>query len=336
MWWSPRIEALQSKQPAALRWLETFALFGIALAVRLSVGQFYGGMPSLTFYPVLLIVALVFGWKEATAVLVLSVAVGLYLFLPPGMYLQPVGWLIVGGMTVVIIGALKSLSQQLALANERQRVLFRELQHRIANTLHSVLGTLEIAERRIDTAPAEAKSILREQMRRISASARVHRRLNDPSLFGRGLKPILYDAVAAIIDTKSIQINIDVEDVGLSFDQMSTITMIVIEIANNAQKHVYERGLGMRFWISVTAVPQNRAILCVKDNGPGWSSHNTAHDDRAQGLTILQDLAEQLHGTLTINAGSGTEITVVFPAMAAGRTLECKRRVRLYPGSRAI
>jgi hypothetical protein len=85
---------------------------------------------------VLLIVALVFGWKKATAVLVLSVVVGLYLFRPPGMYLQPVGWLLVGGLTIAIIGALKSLAKQLALANERQRLLFRELQHRIANTLH--------------------------------------------------------------------------------------------------------------------------------------------------------------------------------------------------------
>ena len=39
---------------------------------------------------------------------------------------------------------------QLAEANERQRVLFQELQHRVANTLHSIAGTLEIAMSKIE------------------------------------------------------------------------------------------------------------------------------------------------------------------------------------------
>jgi two-component sensor histidine kinase len=67
-------------------------------------------------------------------------------------------------------------------------------------------------------------------------------------------------------------------------------------------------------------MPQDRAILCVKDDGPGWSSRNAAHDDRAPGLTILQDLAEKLRGTLTFNAESGTEVTAAFPTTAASRT----------------
>ena len=55
-----------------IRWLAAFALFGVALAARFSLGLFYGGIPSLAFYPVILIVAVLFGWKEALAVLVHS------------------------------------------------------------------------------------------------------------------------------------------------------------------------------------------------------------------------------------------------------------------------
>jgi two-component sensor histidine kinase len=62
-----------------------------------------------------------------------------------------------------------------------------------------------------------------------------------------GSNPILYDAVVATIDTQSTQLSIDVDEVGLSFDQMSVITMIVIEITNNAQKHVYDHKLGTCF-----------------------------------------------------------------------------------------
>ena len=42
-------------------------------------------------------------------------------------------------------GHARRSDRQLAEANERQRVLFQELQHRVANTLHSMAATIEIA-----------------------------------------------------------------------------------------------------------------------------------------------------------------------------------------------
>ena len=319
MRWMALILALQSKQPPLLRWLEAFALLGIALTIRLTLGNFYGGIPALAFYPVLLIVVVLCGWKEATAVLILLFTMAWYLFVPPGMYLQPVGWMLVGGLTIATIEALKGLARQLTAANERQRLLFRELQHRVANTLHLALGTLEIAEKRIDTNPAEARRILREQIARISSSAQVHRRLNDPSLFRKGLKPILSDALTAIIDTRSVRLNVDVDKSELSYGQMSAITMLVIEIANNAQKHVYGRRLGAELFVAVRALPHNRAVLSVKDDGPGWSPTDTSKSDGTLGLGILQDLTDQLHGTLTISAKNGTEVSVAFPTRKANQ-----------------
>jgi hypothetical protein len=83
MQWLLRIVSWRSNQPAMIRWLAAFALFGVALAARFFLGMFYGGLPALAFYPVLLIVAVLFGWKEALAVLGISVMAGYYFFLPP-------------------------------------------------------------------------------------------------------------------------------------------------------------------------------------------------------------------------------------------------------------
>ena len=101
----------------------------------------------------------------------------------------------------------------------------------------------------------------------------------------------------------------------LSFDQMSVITMIVIEVANNAQKHVFGRNLGGHFLVSFRAVSDNRAALSIKDDGPGWSIDDTAYAGRTLGLTILEGLADQLHGTLHIKSERGTETSVVFPLL---------------------
>ena len=318
MQWLMWIMSWQSKQPALIRWLEALALFGVALAARYSLGIFYGGLPALTFYPVLLAVTAMIGWKEGLAVLVLSVMAGVCLFLPAGMWLQPVGWLLVGGFTIAIIGGLKGLAQELSVANERQRVLFQELQHRVANALQSVSGTLEIARRRIDTEPAEAKRILEEAVRRISASADVHRRLNDPTLFEQGLLSILHNAVPTVIDGHSTDLGFDIAPLRLSSDQMSVITMLVIEVANNAQKHVFERRLGRHFWVSLRALSESRAKLSVSDDGPGLSSKGNLSVERTLGLSILQSLADQLHGTLSVKSEKGTEVSVMFPISDRG------------------
>ena len=315
MRWLMRVISWQSTQPAAIRWLEVLGLFCIALSARFALGVLYGATPSLTFYPAILIAVVILGWKEALVLLVLSATAGLYLFLPPNLYLQPVGWLLVGGLTIAIIEGLKESARHLAAANERQRLLFRELQHRVANTLQAVVGTLEKAQWKIDPAPSEAKAILADAAQRISRSADMHRRLHDPKLFEHGLTAILHDAVATVIDGPATTVELDVAPLQLSFDQMSVITMLVIEVANNAQKHVFRHDRGRSFLVSLQALPKGLAILLVKDDGPGWAPSESGDYDRTLGLTIIQGLTEQLGGTLDVRWENGTEVSIIFPLL---------------------
>jgi two-component sensor histidine kinase len=320
MLWLLRIMACRGKQPAIVRWLTVLALFSIALGARIVFGRMSGVNPSLTFYPILLVVTLFYSWLEASVVLGLSVIAGIYLFLPPEMLLLPLGWLFVGGLSIAIVGALKQLAQELALAKERQSVLFQELQHRVANTLQSVLGTLEIARKRIDTDPVQAKMMLQDAEARFCASAQVHRRLHDPSLFQQGLSVILRDAVTAVVDMQTTDVSVEVSPLHLSFDQMSIVTMIVIEAANNARKHVFECGSGRRLLVSLRAKSSNRVILSVRDDGPGWASGEIDNSD-SLGMNIIRRLTDQIGGDLTVRPGSGTEVSVVFPLLSHEKAL---------------
>jgi two-component sensor histidine kinase len=221
------------------------------------------------------------------------------------------------------------LLEQYTEADERQRVLFQELQHRVANTLHSIGGTLEIARSKIDSAPVEAASILERVMRRISLLSDMHRCLNNPMLFDKGFCSILGDAVATAIDPHFTYISFQVDELDLSFDQMSVITMIVIEVANNAQKHVFGRNLGENFLVSFRAVSATCAALSMKDDGPGWSTD--VYAGRTLGLAILEGLADQLRGTLHITSEKGTETNVVFPLFTQGPLCQSQTRSARQP-----
>ena len=179
---------------------------------------------------------------------------------------------------------------------------------------------------KIDSAPAEAGSILERVMRRITLLSDMHRCLNNPTLFDKGFSSILSDAVATAIDSHSTYISFQVDELGLSFDQMSIITMIVIEVANNAQKHVFGRNLGAHFLVSFRAVSDNRAALSVKDDGPGWSIDDAIYAGRTLGLTVLEGLTDQLHGTLHITSKKGTETSVIFPLSTQGPL--CQGQIR--------
>ncbi len=272
----------------------------------------------------ILIVSVLFGWKEAVVVLCLSAAAGLFLFLPPGLDLQPIGWLLVGGMTIAIIDALKALAVGMAEANERQRLLFQELQHRVANTLQATVGRLDIVRRRMTSNPTDAGRMLDESIRHMILSANVHRRLNDPTLFEQGLDSILRDAVATAIDAQSTNVTFEIEPIPLSFDQMSVITMLVIEIANNTQRHAFERNLGWHFLVSLRPLPDDLLIslktlpggsaeLSVKAKSPDASQANGGETEQNLDQTILRGLVGQLGGRLLVQGNNGAAVSVVFP-----------------------
>jgi len=314
MWWMARLLRWQWRQPILIRWLAAILLFFVALIIRYSITPYYGPVPFVSFYPAVLAATLLLGWKEAIFVLTLSLAAGCYFFLPPGMPLMPVGWALVGGSNIAIIIALKALAQRLAEANERQRILFEELQHRTANTLQATAGTLKSIRKRLNTAPIECADILDEAIERMSTSADMHRRLHRPELFN-GLEPMLREIItAAIGEAPSVTLDLQIEAIALSLDQQSIVAMLVMEIATNSAKHVFRENRDSHIEVRVMALPGNRASLSIKDDGPGCIDT----DDRVPsylslGTRLLQGFADQLHGNLVIEADQGRKVTVTFP-----------------------
>jgi two-component sensor histidine kinase len=290
--------------------VEAVGLFGIALTIRLLIGRFYGIMPGLSFYPAILIAAVFLGWKEAIFIMAAGIVVAWLLFLPPDQMLLPLMWGIVGTVNIGVIIGLQTLARQLAEANDRQRLFFQELQHRVANTLQSTVGTLERIKKTITLSPAESVSLLDQAIERMFVSAEIHRRLHDPTLFDSGLEPILREVVATIIDQETVIVNWNIERIALSLDQMSVLAMLVLEIANNAAKHVFQRNLGSHLEVELRALPGRRVMLKVGDDGPGVED---GAEKQGLGMEILEGLADQIKGRLTIAHDHGTTVRVDFP-----------------------
>jgi two-component sensor histidine kinase len=230
------------------------------------------------------------------------------------MYLLPIAWVLVGSVNIAVIAVLQHLTRELVAANERQTLLFKELQHRVANTLLSAVGTFELARKRVASSPNEAAELLRDAALRMSAAADVHRRLHDPSRIELGMDAILQDVVLNVVDRQKVQLSFDVEPLTLSLDQISTVAMIAMEVVNNAQKHVFQAGLGSRLAVSLKTATKGRARLAIQDDGTGMDGSRSP--ESGLGTRILEGLVKQIAGTLTTRSENGTEVVVDFPISA--------------------
>jgi two-component system, sensor histidine kinase PdtaS len=91
---------------------------------------------------------------------------------------------------------------------------------------------------------------------------------------------------------------------------MSVLAMLVLEIANNAAKHVFQRNLGSHLEVELRALPGRRVMLKVGDDGPGVED---GAEKQGLGMEILEGLADQIKGRLTIAHDHGTTVRVDFP-----------------------
>jgi hypothetical protein len=309
------------RREGPLSWLVALALFGVGLVIRLLLEPVLEGMKFLTFYPAVAAATLLCGWRQGVLVLVLSTLTAWCLFFEPfGSFAIPdrrtggalVGFVIVAAFNILIVGALRAAIQRADEAISAQETLFRELQHRVANNLQLVVALLRSAQRNLRN-PATAAETLNEAEERIMAMSQLHRRLHDGSAYASGLEPLLKEVLANAFGALPVVVHVDVRDAAdLSIDQMTAITLLTNEAALNAAKHVFSKGLGGRFDVSLSRSTMGRLHLRIADDGPGMGAEVVDANVKSLGMGIMEAFALQLGGSLEIVRSEGASLSVEF------------------------
>lgn len=209
------------------------------------------------------------------------------------------------------MAALREAVRRAEVAKAVQETLFAELQHRVANNLQLVVALLRHAQRNLRN-PVVAAETLSAAEDRIMAMAQLHRRLNDGTAYDRGLEPLLREMIASAFRELPVTVRIDVSGASdLTIDQMTAMTLLVNEAALNAAKHVFSKGLGTRFEVSLAKDDNGRLHLNIKDDGPGMAQ-TTDTETGSLGMGIMEAFATQLGGSLEVGRISGTSLTVNF------------------------
>jgi two-component sensor histidine kinase len=318
--WVHQLSKATIKRQGLLPWTVALGLFTGSVAIRVLFDPYLAGMKFLTFWPAIALSTLICGWRQGTVVVLLSAVTAWYFFIEPfnSFAIRDkttigalVGFLFVGGFSVLLVAALRETIRRVELAKAVQETLFAELQHRVANNLQLVVALLRNAQRNLRN-PVLAAETISAAEDRIMAMAQLHRRLNDGTAYEKGLEPLLREMIANALRDLPVTVRLDVSGASdLTIDQMTAMTLLVNEAALNAAKHVFSKGLGTRFDVALAKDESGSLHLSISDDGPGMAQATDA-DAGSLGMGIMEAFATQLGGSLEVGHSGGTSLTVDF------------------------
>ncbi|MGO4833490.1 sensor histidine kinase, partial [Rhizobiaceae sp. 2RAB30] len=210
---------------------------------------------------------------------------------------------IVGGINMLV-----DVSER-KQAETQQRLLFNELNHRVKNNMQMLQSLLNMAEQR--SGNVEARQILREAGNRVAAMAAAQQVLYGTVNSTHFIAADFLRAVGETIrQTFSNEANIEYEtdDAELSNDSAMPLALVLNELLTNAIKHGSADGTGT---ICVGLRRENEVFrIFVEDNGPGFDLSEV--HNRSSGLKLVQGLARQLRGELTVTTEPKTCCSIRF------------------------
>jgi hypothetical protein len=96
---------------------------------------------------------------------------------------------------------------------------------------------------------------------------------------------------------------------------MTAVALLVNEAAINAAKHVFSKGNGKLFKVSLCKESSGGFILEISDDGPGGFVEASTESSNSLGMGLMETFALQLGGALRLDPGPGMSITVKFDSL---------------------
>jgi len=211
-----------------------------------------------------------------------------------------------------------------------KETLLKEVRHRVKNNLQVISSLLRMQSNLLKD--SDAAAALKESEQRVVSMALIHERLYgsrhmdriDFAEYTHTLVGDLFYSYAGTADHVTGRFNIT--PVLLDVNQAVPCGLILNELVTNALKYAYPPGKCGEVVIDLSETPDGLVTLSVSDEGVGLPAEFDWQNSESMGLPIVDLLAKQIGGKLSVLSGRRTTFTVEFvkeSAIASARQ-ECK------------
>ncbi|HEY0033081.1 MAG TPA: sensor histidine kinase [Devosia sp.] len=174
-------------------------------------------------------------------------------------------------------------------------MLLRETNHRCSNDLQLVVSLLALQSRR--AASVETREALSDAMERVSVLARSRAALNHQSQHSLGAALLqTCEALHAQCEPRSILLSLELATEGrtLSSSEITTLALVVNELATNAIKHAFEADVPGHISIKAHERDGRNIIVIVDDDGLPFPE--LEGDGTRLGLGLVKRLVASIDG----------------------------------------
>jgi two-component sensor histidine kinase len=210
---------------------------------------------------------------------------------------------------------LKRSEQSLKAALERERVLSKDITHRVKNGLAIVASMLRLQANEINE--PGVTSHLEEAAYRVLAVAKVHQRIQQANGGGRldlgsYVRDVCQDLNEAVPLCR-IEVAAD-PGIDVLTDRAVLIVLITNELVTNAAKYAYQDDQRGTIWVRVARGGADIIELSVRDEGRGVPVDFKVDSAQGLGLRIIRALSQQLNATFEMRRlNPGTEFVLTAP-----------------------
>ena len=224
----------------------------------------------------------------------------------------------VTGLSAVVhdITARCAAEAQVKAALAEKEVLLREIHHRVKNNLQIIISLINLQGDSL--ADDHLNTVFNQVRNRIFTMALVHEQLYQTSDLARlnfadyaaRLLRYLWEVCGP---PAAVRLELAIAPVLLPPDTAVHCGLILNELVSNALTHGFSAGRTGTLLVGLEQTTPASLTLRVRDDGVGLPAGLDWRNTKSLGLHLVQLLTSQMHGTVDIGPGPGTEFRVAFP-----------------------
>ncbi len=211
--------------------------------------------------------------------------------------------------------------ERLKASLREKEVLLRELHHRVKNNMQIISSLLRLQAAQADN--RELQAMCRESQERIRTMSLVHEQLYASERLDTIPAQTYFENIVASqmksrgVSDHRIRVHVRADDIVMGMDEAVPCGLIINELVSNALKHAFLDGRG-EIHVCLSAPDDAHRLIRVYDNGCGLPLGMDIRAAKTLGLQLVDALAAQLDGELSIGNTYGADIRILFPASRGG------------------
>jgi two-component sensor histidine kinase/sensor domain CHASE-containing protein len=222
--------------------------------------------------------------------------------------------LVVSGKDEVLVIVNDITEHKKAEEAKKNEIMLKEIHHRVKNNLQVISSLLYLQSTYFTDNEVIEK--FKESQNRVKLMALAHEKLyqskdqasiNLPDYI-QNLTNFLKQSFGA---NSHVKLNLDIEDVNIGLDTALPCGLIINELVSNSFKHAFPAGEEGEINV-IFKLENDIFILTVNDTGVGLPSDLDFRNTESLGLQLVNNLAEQIEGTIELDKRRGTAFTIKF------------------------